>query len=714
MPSTKDPNTTVNPGPGKVPAGTVSASALLFLPGGGGGAGLEAHITDPVDAHMASAIGINPVYTPTGEAILSSVGGLIDGENVEDFIAMMKDLLPARPNTLGRNLGGPNSGVPTWPSAVKGGFARSGAVVPTHTIYQAGTNVLFGLGVFFPADRGVLALYRTTTTSDYFDSSHTTLVGAVWLGSAAPPAGLPSANFLESSRTGAQADHTGGGGLDIFALTHRLPNLKDYSAYAGIYADYGIDFFRYQLASFAMSRPLSNGDNGSYLLVHWRETFAVSLSAIQPVNLTSGNMVAANVYSAVPIAGSFDVGDIETVNRHNIFVDPQSSTAPSGALFNVTVNGSPTLIATSGVQHYSGAGLSWTVDLRVNNLFNGSFYLGTTASPPDIPTGFTTDYPPIRFDFATFGGTALDVPYTQLKPTGGSLYSLSSAPLPGDQGQFASGSVTIPSPTPFTRSGQGVGVFTVELSKPYQNVATSYEDTNHAWLFNSFPQSGGSTASTTTLEPMVDERYRYVSTYPASVATVGVIPAGGDHFNSAAVLTAGGDDLQIIGNQVVYPTTDYSAAVYRPTGQPNYAAVLAADAANHLRRYVRAFDTGISRNTGRIRVNGLAASAFASLGVFTGDPVADHPGGAILEIKVPGVTGWLDLGRIQGDPDLTTVDGHGCQTGLSTSGSDVVVSYNTTSPTGNYGLVFPLFLRLTLIKGPGTTLGVNEFEWLTP
>ena len=714
MPSTKDPITTVNPGPGKVPAGTVSASALLFLPGGGGGAGLEAHITDPIDAHMASAIGVNAIYTPTGEAILSSVGGLIDGESVEDFIVMMKDLLPVRPNTLGRNLGGPNSGVPTWPSGVKGGFARSGAVVPTHDIYPAGTNVLFGLGVFFPADRGVLALYRTTTTSDYFDSSHTTLVGAVWLGSAPPPAGLPSANFLEADRTGAQTDHTGAGGLDIFTLTHRLPNLKDYSAYAGIYADYGIDFFRYQLATFAMSRPLSSGDNGSYLLVHWRETFAVSLSAIQPVNLTSGNMVAANVYSAVPIAGNFDVGDVETVNRHNIFVDPQSSTAPAGALFNVTANGSPTLIATSGVQHYSGAGLSWTVDLRVNNLFNGSFYLGTTASPPNIPAEFTTDYPPIRFDFGFFGGTDLEIPYMQLRPTGGSLYSISSAPLPGDQAQFTSGSLTIASPTPFTRPGQGASLVSVELSKPFQNISV-YTDISRAWLYNSFPQSGGGTASTLTLEPLVDERFRFVSTYPASIAAVGLIPGGGDHFNSSAVIAAGGDDLQVIGSQVIYPKTDYSTANFRPTGQPNYAAVLAADAANHLRRYVRAFDTGIARNTGRIRVRGLAASAFASLGPFTGAPVADHPGGAILEIKVPGVTGWLDLGRPQGDPDLTTVDGHGCQIGLSTSGPDVFVSYNVTSPTGNNGSGdFPIFLRLTFIKGPGTSLRVDEFEWLSP
>ena len=57
MPSTRDPVAVVNPGPGRLPANTVTSSALLFPPGGGGGAALTAHITDPVDAHLASAIG---------------------------------------------------------------------------------------------------------------------------------------------------------------------------------------------------------------------------------------------------------------------------------------------------------------------------------------------------------------------------------------------------------------------------------------------------------------------------------------------------------------------------------------------------------------------------------------------------------------------------------------------------------------------------------
>lgn len=56
MPSTRDPVTVVQPGPGRLPANTVPANALIFPPTGNSDAALQAHITDPVGAHAASAI----------------------------------------------------------------------------------------------------------------------------------------------------------------------------------------------------------------------------------------------------------------------------------------------------------------------------------------------------------------------------------------------------------------------------------------------------------------------------------------------------------------------------------------------------------------------------------------------------------------------------------------------------------------------------------
>ena len=58
MPSANAPTVVVKPGPGRLPAGTAPASALITPPGGGGSsAALDAHIIDPVDAHQATAIG---------------------------------------------------------------------------------------------------------------------------------------------------------------------------------------------------------------------------------------------------------------------------------------------------------------------------------------------------------------------------------------------------------------------------------------------------------------------------------------------------------------------------------------------------------------------------------------------------------------------------------------------------------------------------------
>jgi hypothetical protein len=60
MPSPKDPNSTVQPGPGRLPSNTVPAGALLVNNPAGGGASLEAHLVDPVDAHAATAISLDP------------------------------------------------------------------------------------------------------------------------------------------------------------------------------------------------------------------------------------------------------------------------------------------------------------------------------------------------------------------------------------------------------------------------------------------------------------------------------------------------------------------------------------------------------------------------------------------------------------------------------------------------------------------------------
>ena len=85
MPSSKSPTATVFPGPGRLPTNTVPASALIFPPGGGSDAALQAHIVDPVDAHMASAIGqlgyIGATWGIAANGSQSAITKLFDAAN---------------------------------------------------------------------------------------------------------------------------------------------------------------------------------------------------------------------------------------------------------------------------------------------------------------------------------------------------------------------------------------------------------------------------------------------------------------------------------------------------------------------------------------------------------------------------------------------------------------------------------------------------------
>lgn len=721
MPSIKNPVGLVNPGPGKLSVGVVPASALLFPSGGGSDAALQAHINDPVDAHLASAIGVNPFYPPTGEPLLQSVGGVIPGESVLDFIAVAKDLFPFPPDPIGFDGPSPNSGLPNWgnlDTQRTGGWSDGTDVVFSHYLVATGSTTYTVGGIVFPGDRGVVALYYSSD-GDYFNAGTTTLIAALWMGQAsfAPP-GIPSADFDAALRTGQQPDYTATlAGLDLISLTWRLPYLQDYSVFPGApYSDYNIDFFSYQLATYAIDpQAIAAGDAGSWLLVHWKESFATSLANIQPANLTLGNLIALNAFSAVPIAGNFDSGDAAEVNRRYVFRDTSSGSAPTGNLWTSAQNGVPSTVFLSGVQFYdnSGPALTWDVDLRVNGLFANSYLTGSLANA-EIAAGFEASFDPIRVSFSDFGGSFERVPYYDLRllatPPN---YDSTNAPQIADIAQYLNASLAIVSPTSASPAG-GYGLLRGQLRDAFNSVVNFNDATRY--LYNSFPQTGGSTASTDTVEPFTDEKYRYVSTFAASSPAVPILPAGGDDFDSTVAFVATGPDLQVVGHALVYPQENFGAATYRPVGQPNYATVLSGDAANHIRRHIRAFDTGIARNTGRLRIQGLAFSSWDSSVAYSGSEVTDHPGGAIVQVKVPGSTGWLDVGRVKGDPDLTTADFRGCRTALTGSGTDFTATYDTTAFTSDNGSGdFLIFVRISLIKnGTGQTLSFTDIQWLAP
>jgi hypothetical protein len=678
-----------------------------------------------MDAHMSGAIGIPATDPVTGLPILASAGGPVDGESVFDFIVAAKDLFPVRPNVLGyATTGIPNTGVPDWGNlgerpagpAYTGGFTRGSVVIPTHEMID-GTSIVSATvqGTLYPADRGVLAIYYSTNGL-YLAAPSLTLVAALWLGSTAAPAGIPNAAFNEANRAVNQLDHTATGvGLDNITLTHRLPYLEDYSGYAGYYTDYTSNFYRYQLGHYSYPITIAAQDAGSWLMVHWRETYATSLTAIQPAAMVT-HLSSAYCYSAMPSGVDFDTGEIREVNRHNVYRDTMLAT-PIPNTYTVSVVGSPGTEQLSGVTFYSNRStpLLWNMDLRIDDLLTYSYYTGTVASVGNIPAGFESPYDPMTIDFSDFGGAVLGVPYHHLRDTGTlTYYSITHAPTLGATNVFQETSVPIHGTPVHASPVGGYGLIRGVCRKPFVSSLT-WADTPR-YLFNSYPQTGSSTASTSTFEPFTDERFRFDAS-ALILASLRVEPSILNHYNSTTTLTIGDNNLQVVGHQLVYPHANFSSG-YLPAG-PDYAAVLAGDAASEMRSYIRAFDTGVPRNTGKLRIRGIRYSDISSSTASPSDIRDGHTGGAIVLIKVPGQTGWLDLGRAYGVPDLNVAMNYrGCATGVSpsTTATDFTVTYNTSLFTADNGAgEFPIFIRVILFKnGAGELLSIDDITWEAP
>jgi hypothetical protein len=736
MPSNKNPKGAVNPGPGKLPAGVVPAGALLFPSGGGSDASLQAHIINPVDAHMASAIGVNP-FDAFGFPILSSVGGVVDGESVLDFINEFKDLIPPHPNFLGFNLpAGVNSGIPDWNTlnafgvgagtAMTGGYAIGATTTPSHFLVPSLVGSFTLGGVVFPADRGVLALYKNTD-GNFFNAGATTLVTALSLNTVAP-AGIPNGAFNETLRKVQQLNYVAAGaGIDFISLTWRLPYLKSYVPYPGApYAPYGADFFRFQLATYAVAaQAVAAGGAQNWLLVHWRETFATTLASIQPANLTVGNLVLAKAYSAVPVASNFDdnTQGIYNVNRHRVYNDASSALAPTINTFTTSTTYALATQFYSGIPFVNASGfLTFDGVLSANNLFSRSFDTGSVDNPPDVPAQFHSAVDPMTISFSDFGGTSQLLPYDSLHPTGPNpLYSIANAPQPADVGEYTLTALPITAePSTFTPDNAvGYSVLYADLHKPFTS-SLANPDASKKYLYNTHSPGFGYGApahNPVSFEGFVNERYRYISTY-APVGGEPILPGGGNVYSSLTSLGGDLDSAQIIADNLTYPQFDFSTADFFPPGV-NYSGLPAGDGANHKRRHVRAFDTGLARNTGTLRIRFLAGhgaqSSFTVDAPYDATETTGHiTGGMIIQVMVPGATGWLDIGRAQGDPGLGLLDFFGCSTGVSVVGPDIFVTFATGAFTANNGTgEFPLFVRATLLNNvAGLDIRLDELEWL--
>jgi len=564
----------------------------------------------------------------------------------------------------------------------------------------------------FPADRGVLAVYRTTN-SDFFNPAETTLISALWLGSSASaPAGVASANFIEATRSSGQTNYTpSGSGLDAITLIDRLPYQNSYPG--GQYTAFGSNFYAYQLGKYRFPVSITAGNSGSYLLVHWKETYATTLASIQPASLTAGNLVTSKCYSAVPS----DAAAYDNVIRANVFTDTLSGSGPTGATLTTSPAGTTTTMNLSGIAYYNSTAFQVNLLSTAANVFSNSFLTNTSPSV-SVPLEYVSALPVVQAIMSNFNGTTWTYPLFDgsnvSDNSGGTPFSLSNPPDPASVARLSNATqaaltVVSPLPKPVYPNAQVTVRWRGSFSSAVDVTSTE------RYLVN--PAYNEATLTTEVKESFVSESYRYISSYNAPLGSAPIQPAGGNVFDSAGAIASGA--LQVYSGRLVYPTTNFSASQYKPTqAGRDYSAIYGADAANTKRRYVRAFNTGISRNSGKILLTGLSAAAFNAANTPDPNEITDHTGGAVVQIKIPGVTGWLDLGRSDGTPDNDkTQDFRGCKVGVVEAGGVTTVTYSTggsmTAP--NSEGKYLLFVRVTLIKnGTGESLTLQGIDWAAP
>jgi hypothetical protein len=133
--------------------------------------------------------------------------------------------------------------------------------------------------------------------------------------------------------------------------------------------------------------------------------------------------------------------------------------------------------------------------------------------------------------------------------------------------------------------------------------------------------------STDLVEYFQDEHYRL------PVADYGTIPTIGT-WDSTKVL--GNQDLQTYGDALVYPSLNFKTIF--PAQNITYQGL------SGIRSYYRAFVSNTPRNNGKFKIEGFN----------TGD------GTITVEIKLPSLTGWLNLTKVYNQADFSGINGDGC------------------------------------------------------
>ena len=169
--------------------------------------------------------------------------------------------------------------------------------------------------------------------------------------------------------------------------------------------------------------------------------------------------------------------------------------------------------------------------------------------------------------------------------------------------------------------------------------------------------------STDLVESFKDEQYRlplgdYLT--PPTART--------GQWNSEAPLVNG--NAIIYDGKLQYPSIDYAS--YKPAQSVNYSSF------SGNQQYIRAFYKRVPRNSGTLTITGPTMQEILL-------------GGCVIDIKLPGQTGWLSLNKRYDVAEFTGADGDGCL--LSYTDGTYTYSSGTFS-TANSG--YMILIRITL------------------
>jgi hypothetical protein len=165
--------------------------------------------------------------------------------------------------------------------------------------------------------------------------------------------------------------------------------------------------------------------------------------------------------------------------------------------------------------------------------------------------------------------------------------------------------------------------------------------------------------STNTDDRFLDENYRLPN------GTYDSVPASLTG-NWDSTVQVGAEDAVIYNQQVGPVATDFSG--YLPAG-PDYSSKI------YPQYYLRGFYSANANSGMTLALAGLTSGSISPVG--TGD--------LNVEIKLPGLTGWLDVAVPFSAASFTGADGDGCQ--VSVSGDDFNVTFGTFSTSGCSGTV---------------------------